>query len=401
MACHPWLARVVTGATAGPAWEAPGGGSAVARRVRAFADVAYAAATVVYVVFTTVYVVGTPRHERGGFHLHVRHPLFGPLTAYVPVIAILLVAHCAPDLRGRRPLAVLGRRGRLLLVASGRHHHRPAFFGSPLPQPFVPVLSILLSPPATASLAWFAVMGGEIDQLQAAVGGITLFTLLSQLFFLPDYLRLPFSSQHWVFTFPLAVMGNIGIRWAAGLGFTGWEAVAWTVLAVSTAAILAILAGTLRDCGRWLSRRVDPPRVRLGCFRGPATGRGPVIRPVMPGFDQCPAARRWFGPAAIRCRPSRSSRKGRSHELHVDTDRPHGPRLDVAGAEPPVRVHRHLHQPVRPGQRHPPARCHRRRRTAAAAGPRLARELVRLAAADAGPGRRPTRSSPSTSAASG
>ena len=133
------------------------------------------------------------------------------------------------------------------------------FFGSPLPQPFVPVLSILLSPPATASLAWFAVMGGEIDQLQAAVGGITLFTLVSQLFFLPDYLRLPFSSQHWVFTFPLAVLANIGIRWAAELEFTGWVPVAWTALAVSTAVILAILAGTLRDCSRWLHGRTARP----------------------------------------------------------------------------------------------------------------------------------------------
>ena len=240
------------------------------------ADVAYAAATVVYVVFTAVYVVGTLRHEGGGFHLHLRHPLFGPLTAYVPVIAILLVAHYAPDLGdaarwlcyaavaalainaaallahwltapldhnalhpgyflplvagpfiasiglasvGDRMAAVavfgVGVYFWLLLgaIITGR-----LFFGSPLPQPFVPVLSILLSPPATASLAWFAVMGGQIDQLQAAVGGITLFTLLSQLFFLPDYLRLPFSSQHWVFTFPLAVLGNIADPLGRGAG---------------------------------------------------------------------------------------------------------------------------------------------------------------------------------------
>ena len=58
-----------------------------------------------------------------------------------------------------------------------------------------------------------------------------------------------------VFTFPLAVLGNIGIRWAAGSGFTGWESVAWITLAVSTAAILAILGGTLRDCGLSLRRR--------------------------------------------------------------------------------------------------------------------------------------------------
>ena len=131
------------------------------------------------------------------------------------------------------------------------------FFGTPLPQPFKPALSILLSPPGTASLAWFASTHGQIDQLQAAVGGVTLFTLLIRLFFVSDYLRLPFSSQHWVFTFPLAVLGNIGVRWAAGLGFDGWKPVAWVILTISTASILVILTGTVRDVARWLRRRGD------------------------------------------------------------------------------------------------------------------------------------------------
>lgn len=58
-----------------------------------------------------------------------------------------------------------------------------------------------------------------------------------------------------MFTFPLAVLGNIGVRWAAGLSFDGWTPAAWTILAICTAAILAILAGTLRDTARWLRPR--------------------------------------------------------------------------------------------------------------------------------------------------
>jgi tellurite resistance protein len=131
------------------------------------------------------------------------------------------------------------------------------FFGSPLPQPLLPVLSILLSPPGTASLVWFAIDGGEIDHLQAAVGGITVFMLLIQLLFVPSYLRLPFSAQHWIFAIPLAALGNIGIRWSAGLQFDGWRLVSWIVLAISTASILAICAGSARDVSRWL-RRLDP-----------------------------------------------------------------------------------------------------------------------------------------------
>ncbi|WP_238175469.1 SLAC1 family transporter [Kribbella pratensis] len=268
-------------------------------------DLAYAASAVVWATFTGIYVVGAIRHDSAKFTVDLRHPLFGPLTAYVPVIAILLIAHYEPSLGqaaqwltyvavaalainaaalvahwlgapleqdAMHPgyflpvvagpfiasigLARVGDRfaaigvfgvGTYFWLLLGAVITSRLFFGTPLPQPFKPVLSILLSPPGTAGLAWFAITGGAIDHVQAAVGGVTLFTLLVQLFFVADYLRLPFSSQHWVFTFPLAVLGNIGVRWAAGLGFDGWEAVAWVILAISTASILAILSGTLRD----------------------------------------------------------------------------------------------------------------------------------------------------------
>lgn len=272
------------------------------------ADVAYAASAIVWVVFTGAYVIGTIRSDLGGFRADLRHPLFGPLTAYVPVIAILLVAHYTPSLASSAPWitsAVIGalavnaaalvaqwldqpleqdalHPGYFLPVTAGpfiasiglmRVNEQDAaiavsgvgcffwllmgaaitgrlLFGAPMPQPFRPVLSILLSPPATASLAWFAITHGRIDHIQAAIGAVTLFMLLVQLFFVADYLRLPFTSQHWVFTFPLAVLGNMGIRWAAEVRFQGWEVTAWVVLGLSTATILAILGGTLRDLGR-------------------------------------------------------------------------------------------------------------------------------------------------------
>ncbi|MCW2761672.1 MAG: family transporter [Marmoricola sp.] len=321
------------------------------------ADIAYAASTVVYVVFTAVYVVGTVRHEGGGFHVHLRHPLFGPLTAYLPVIAILLVAHYAPDLGDatrwpcyaavaalsinaaallahwlRAPLdpntlhpgyflpvvagpfiasiglASVGDRmaavavfgvGAYFWLLLGAISTGRLFFGSPLPQPFLPVLSILLSPPATASLAWFAVMGGQIDQVQAAVGAITLLTLLSQLFFLPDYLRLPFSSQHWVFTFPLAVLGNIGIRCRR----VGVHRLAARRLGSSRG-----LHGRHPRDPRWHPPRlrtmalspVDTPRALL---RQPRPPRGhpapPVIRPVIPRVRPGPLGAKVVRPATI------------------------------------------------------------------------------------------------------
>lgn len=266
------------------------------------ASVAFGAATLIFAVFTLTYLAGTFR-PGAGFHLDLRHPLLGPLTAYLPVIAVLLIAHYAPVLGAAAPwliwIAVLGlavnaaalfahwlkhpldqdamHPGYFLPVTAGAfiaaigfvsvNAHGAAvavfgigiffwlllgavitsrlFFGSELPLPFKPVLSILLSPPGTASVAWFAITHGAVDDLQAALGGVTLFMLLVQLFFLRDYLRLPFSTQYWVFTFPIAVLGNIGIRYAAGLRFTGWQVAGWAALTVSSALILAIVFATL------------------------------------------------------------------------------------------------------------------------------------------------------------
>lgn len=267
------------------------------------AAVAFGAATLVFAVFTLTYLAGTFR-PGAGFHLDLRHPLLGPLTAYLPVIAVLLISHYATALGAVAPwliwLAVAAlavnaaalfahwlkhpmdqdtlHPGYFLPVTAGAFiaaigfvsidRHGPAvavfgigiffwlllgavitarlFFGSELPLPFKPVLSILLSPPGTASVAWFAITRGAVDDLQTALGGVTLFMLLVQLFFLRDYLRLPFSTQYWVFTFPIAVLGNIGVRYSAGLRFTGWEVAGWAVLTISSVLILAIVVASLR-----------------------------------------------------------------------------------------------------------------------------------------------------------
>src|SRR4051812_18917076 len=56
------------------------------------AAVAFGLATAVFAAFTLSYLAGTFR-PGAGFHVDLRHPLLGPLTAYLPVIAILLIAH--------------------------------------------------------------------------------------------------------------------------------------------------------------------------------------------------------------------------------------------------------------------------------------------------------------------
>ena len=273
------------------------------------ATVAYGVSTATWVFFTLVYLAGL-RSGTDAFRAQLQHPLTGPLTAYVPVTAILLLSHYAPQLGDvaaalcyamvallavnaaalmahwlrapqelnafhpgyllplsagpfiasiglttlGHPTVAMGAFGvgiYFWLVLGGLITGR-LFFGSPLPQPLLPALSILLSPPATACVAWMAIVRGRIDALEAALGTITMFLLVVQLFFLAEYLQLPFSIQHWVFTFPIAVLGNLGVRWSAELRFAGWRPLAWSAVSISTALILSILAASLLQAVRWL-----------------------------------------------------------------------------------------------------------------------------------------------------
>ena len=142
----------------------------------------------------------------------------------------------------------------LLLVAARRGHHRPTVLRFTSAAAVPSVLSILLSPPGTASLAWFAVKGGDVDHVQAAIGAVTLFMLLIQLFSsastcvcrsLSSTGYSPSRSQCWQHR---RAVGSRG-------GFNGWELAAWTVLGASSVAILLILVVTLRAVARWLLSR--------------------------------------------------------------------------------------------------------------------------------------------------
>ncbi|MEW2624661.1 hypothetical protein [Streptomyces sp. NPDC048106] len=94
------------------------------------------------------------------------------------------------------------------------------------------------------------------------LGGVMLLMVLVQLVYLPGYLHVPFSLQHWTFTFPLAVLGNDGVRWAGALRFSGWRPAAWVLLTVVTVLVGAI---ALRTLGGVLPGR-------LGARRAPSTG---------------------------------------------------------------------------------------------------------------------------------
>jgi len=68
---------------------------------------------------------------------------------------------------------------------------------------------------------------------------------LQQVALLPRYRVLPFSLGFWSFTFPLAAAGGYGIEWLSIADFAGWQAVAWLLVVLVTAVIVAIAARSL------------------------------------------------------------------------------------------------------------------------------------------------------------
>ncbi|MEU4097356.1 hypothetical protein [Streptomyces sp. NPDC026673] len=132
---------------------------------------------------------------------------------------------------------ILGR-----LVASG------------LPGPARPTLTILTIPPAVGGLAWTSAHGGRIDAVGYGFAGLVLFTVLIVLFLLPHVRQEAFHTGYWVFSFPAAATGNFLVRWLHGAAVPGWQGLTWLVIALVSAAFLALYAATLRYAVRAAGR---------------------------------------------------------------------------------------------------------------------------------------------------
>ena len=121
---------------------------------------------------------------------------------------------------------------------------RLAFF-PPLPDALTPTLAILVAPPAVGGTAWFAMNGVHDDPVSTALLGLLVLMLVVQLFLLGTYRRLSFTLGFWSFTFPASSAASYGIQWLRLADFSGWQAVAVTLAAASTALTLGIAIRSL------------------------------------------------------------------------------------------------------------------------------------------------------------
>jgi tellurite resistance protein len=114
------------------------------------------------------------------------------------------------------------------------------FFRPALPAALTPTLAIEVAPAAVASLAWFALHGGAIDEVAQFLAGYGVLMVLAQLRLLPAFARLTFSIGFWSFTFAWAAVASVALHWLVETrppGHLVWE---WLVLVAITALIGAI-----------------------------------------------------------------------------------------------------------------------------------------------------------------
>lgn len=261
------------------------------------AELLFAAAALAWVALSVVYLVSGIR--RGGtFAIDLRHPISGPFAAYIPVIGILLAAHFGSRIPPAAPWLVGALVAALAVVAAQLISHwiseglpqdalHPGYFlpvvagsfiasiglssvdahpaaiaafgvgvffwlvigtivtgrlitGARYPALLVPTMAVLLAPPATGGVAWFLLSRGIPNPIQDAFAGVLLIMLLVQLMLIRNYVKVPFSLAYWTFTFPIAASCNYIVRWMAVLRFPGWQAIAWSALAIGTAVVLVI-----------------------------------------------------------------------------------------------------------------------------------------------------------------
>jgi tellurite resistance protein len=228
---------------------APGAG-------RVLLDVFLALTVVLGAWFTGQWIYGRVPIERF-------HPGY-----FLPLVAGGLIGSAAAAEVGQHTLAeVMFGLGVVCWIVYGSMIMGRLILGPPLPEPLVPTLAIEVAPAAVASLAYFAIDGGRVDQFAAIIAGYGLVMALAQLRLLPLYARLHFSVGTWAFTFSWAAVATTALHWLNATrpgGYRIWE---YVVVAAITALVGAIAGRTMLAIGRG---QFLPVAARRGTRHAPA-----------------------------------------------------------------------------------------------------------------------------------
>lgn len=308
-----WYAMPLGLAGLGGAWTAAPLGPTAAW----FGDAFTALAGMIWLTFTVLYIWSGTR-TRGTFRAERTHATRGPLSAYIPVVALLLVIHyerISGQLRSWSvvvlvaALALLAAMilahwfmgdldedavhagyylpvvagpfiaavaihscgateaawaafgaGAFFLVVLGAVIIGRLMFGSALTGELLPSTAILLAAPATAAIAWTDLRANRPDEIAWCLLGVVVVMLLVQLALIPHYRRLSFGMSWWAFSFPLASAANVTARvlepHTSAIGLrTGLG-----FLIIATIVIACLGFATIWLAARHVARRVTRPR---------------------------------------------------------------------------------------------------------------------------------------------
>lgn len=131
------------------------------------------------------------------------------------------------------------------------------FFAEPLGERAVPSLFILLAPPAVGGLAVLALASGEATIYSHILFCFAVFIALLVLSMIRRVLKTHFAVGWWAITFPSAAFASLSLAYAELLTTPETMIAAITALVLASAAVLAMLALTLRALAR--GDLVPPP----------------------------------------------------------------------------------------------------------------------------------------------
>jgi tellurite resistance protein len=131
-----------------------------------------------------------------------------------------------------------------------------------LPPPLLPTIAIELAPPVVAGDSWFAINGGKVDTPAAVLAGLSVVMLLVQLRLIPLYRRATFGPGSWAFSFPAAAAVAYAVHWLAAEHVRDGAALAYALVGILTIgfALLATLTVTGLIHGTFVPRVVTGGR---------------------------------------------------------------------------------------------------------------------------------------------
>jgi tellurite resistance protein len=161
---------------------------------------------------------------------------------YLPTAAGGLIAGGASAALGFTTLShVLFGLGITSFVLFGSIISYRLFVVPSLPPPLLPTIAIELAPPVVAGNSWFAINGGKVDTAEAILAGLSLLLLLEQLRLIPLYRRASFGPGFWAFLFPFAAAVTYGVHWLAAEHVPGGAGLGYALVGLLTAGF-ALLA---------------------------------------------------------------------------------------------------------------------------------------------------------------